>query len=154
MSQLESYSQANASCMEHQILEHLKRALRVTLEWKTPSVGLARKVSSVQFTVKSFHRHLERVMNLEEVDGYMRAVAERKPYLDERLGKLRQQHAEFRQRMGQLCPQLENANESEPDKFESLCRDVLSLLGEIDEHDREEIEILQESMLSDEGGEG
>ena len=55
-------AQAQASCMEHQILDHVKSALRVTLDWKAPSIGLARKTSSVQFTAKSFTRHLLRMM--------------------------------------------------------------------------------------------
>ena len=39
MQGLDNRTQANAAWMEHQILEHVKNALRVTLDWKVPSVG-------------------------------------------------------------------------------------------------------------------
>src|ERR687892_732863 len=93
---------AQASCMEHQILDHVKQALRVTLDWKAPSIGLPRKMSSVQFTTKSFARHLLRMMDLEERDGYMTVVREQKPHLEHRVEKLERHHARFRQQLEDL----------------------------------------------------
>ena len=37
MQGFDTSSQANAAWMEHQILDHVKQALRVTLDWKVPS---------------------------------------------------------------------------------------------------------------------
>ena len=88
---------AQASCLEHQILDHVKQALRVTLQWKAPAFGLSRKISSVQFTTKSFMRHLERMMELEEVEGYMDAVRQQKPNMEQRVERLERQHEEFRE---------------------------------------------------------
>ena len=85
---IDSKAQANAAWMEHQILDHVKQALRVTLGWKVPSEGVPRKLSSVQFTLKSFQRHLERLMNLEEQDGYMVMVGEIKPNMQSRVDRL------------------------------------------------------------------
>src|SRR5690606_19617227 len=95
---------AAASCMEHQILDHVKQALRVTLQWKAPAFGLSRKISSVQFTTKSFMRHLQRMMDLEEDEGYMDAVRQQKPNLEPRVQRLQQQHDEFRELMATLKP--------------------------------------------------
>ena len=47
---------ANQCWVEHQTLTHIKEALRVTLRWDVPSIGLPRKLSSVTFTLGSFHR--------------------------------------------------------------------------------------------------
>ncbi|MBA3485126.1 MAG: hypothetical protein H0T51_25295, partial [Pirellulales bacterium] len=99
-------AQAQASYMEHQILDHVKRALRVTLDWRAPSIAAARKMSSVQFTTKSFTRHLLRMMDLEETDGYMNVVRDQKPHLEHRVKKLERQHAQFRGYLDELQPEV------------------------------------------------
>ena len=147
-------SQANIAWMEHQILDHLKAALRVTLGWQVPAVGLPRKLSSVQFTLKSFQRHLERLMDLEEQDGYMTVVAEAKPHLSRRIDRLERDHAQFRREVRHLLPEVEGLCEFESEQFERVCADIAALLEEVDRHDLEEVELLQETLLYDEGGEG
>jgi hypothetical protein len=81
MPTLQRSSTASIACMEHQILEHVKQALRVTINWEAPVVSMPRKLSSLQFTIKSFKRHLERVISIEEEGGYMHEVVDAKPYL-------------------------------------------------------------------------
>ena len=147
-------AQAQASCMEHQILDHVKQALRVTLDWKAPSIGVARKMSSVQFTAKSFTRHLLRMMDLEEHDGYMNVVREQKPHLEHRVKKLERQHAEFRRYIDDLKPEAAALVALPEDQFEYVCSRIVELLDRVDQHDLEEIELLQETLLCDEGGEG
>lgn len=151
---IDSKTQANAAWMEHQILDHVKQALRVTLGWKVPSEGVARKLSSVQFTLKSFQRHLDRVMNLEEQDGYMEMVGELKPNMQSRVERLEREHNQFRLELDELFPRFEEISEYDPEGMDRLCEDVYSLLGKIDRHDMEETDLLQETLLYDEGGEG
>ena len=145
---------AQASCMEHKILDHVKSALRVTLDWKAPSIALHRKMSSVQFTAKSFMRHLGRMMELEEQDGYMAVVVEQKPHLEHKVQKLERQHAAFRQSIEELDPDVAALAALPEDQYEFVCSRIVELLDQVDEHDLEEIELLQETMLCDEGGEG
>jgi hypothetical protein len=145
---------AQASCMEHKILDHVKSALRVTLDWKAPSIALNRKISSVQFTAKSFMRHLRRMMELEEQDGYMAVVVEQKPHLQHKVRKLERQHAAFRRLMEDLDPEVAALTALPEDEFEFVCSRIVELLDQVDDHDLEEIELLQETMLCDEGGEG
>jgi len=159
MQGMDTRSQANVAWMEHQILDHVKEALRVTLDWQVPAVGLARKLSSVQFTLKSFQRHLERLMDIEEQDGYMVVVAETKPHLALRVERLEHDHQEFRQRIEHLLPEVESLNveslnEWEGGAFQGKCEEIYALLANVDRHDSEEIELLQETLLYDEGGEG
>lgn len=145
---------AQASQMEHQILDHVKQALRITLDWRAPSISLPRKMSSVQFTMKSFARHLLRMMDLEERDGYMTVVLEEKPNLDARIRNLQRQHREFRQRLDELSPDIGALTALPEDQFEYVCSQIAELLDRVDQHDVEEIELLQDTLLYDEGGEG
>ncbi len=145
---------ARASQMEHQILDHVKQALRITLDWKAPAVSLPRKVSSVQFTMKSFSRHLLRMMDLEERDGYMSVVLEEKPNLDSRIRRLQREHRAFRQRLEEMTPDVAALPALAEDEFEFVCSQISDLLDRVDQHDVEEIELLQDTLLCDEGGEG
>jgi len=154
MQGIDTRSQANVAWMEHQILDHVKQALRVTLGWKVPSVGLPRKLSSVQFTLKSFQRHLERLMDIEEQDGYMDVVSEAKPHLAQRIERLEQDHELFRRELCHIVPRIDALHEFQTVEFEDVCEDIDALLMEIDRHDTEEVELLQETLLFDEGGEG
>ncbi|MEX2187486.1 MAG: hemerythrin domain-containing protein [Pirellulales bacterium] len=145
---------ASLCLMEHQILQHVKDALRITLTWETSTVGLARKVSSVQFTMLSLSRHLERVMSLEEEDGYMSSVRELKPNLFDRAASLRSEHQEFRKAVERLLPALEKVNPHDEATFASVCGDVAEFLARIDRHDKQETELLQAAFYDDIGGEG
>ena len=154
MQGIDTSSPAGAACLEHQILDHIKQALRVTLDWQVPSVGVARKLSSVRFTLKSFQRHLERMMNLEEQDGYMVLVGEIKPNMSFRVERLAEDHQRFRQSLEQLLPKIDSLSEYQNEDFEKVCCQICELLDSVDRHDEEEVELLQETFLFDEGGEG
>ncbi|QDS99829.1 hemerythrin domain-containing protein [Adhaeretor mobilis] len=154
MQAIDSRSQASATWMEHQILDHVKQALRVTLDWKVPAVGMPRKLSSLQFTMKSFQRHLQRVMEMEERDGYMTIVADSKPNMEVRIEHLRRDHGLFREWMEELAPEIESLSEFQEEEFDGLCQRIGEMLDSIDRHDADEIELLQETLLFDEGGEG
>lgn len=154
MQGIDTRSSANAAWMEHQILDHVKQALRVTLDWKVPSVGFPRKLSSVQFTLKSFQRHLERLMNLEEQDGYMMLVAELKPNMSFRVDRLERDHERFRRAIRRLIPEVDSISEYQNDEFDAVCGKIYELLDSVDRHDEEEVDLIQETFLCDEGGEG
>lgn len=154
MATVQDNSAISSVCMEHQILEHIKQALRVTLNWHAPDVSMPRKLSSLQFTIKSFQRHLERVMNLEEEGGYMSEVVDAKPYLEERISFLAGDHKRFRDRLRDLLPALNDIREWEQPRFVEVCSDLSALLDEVDHHDKREVELLYESAIIDDGGEG
>lgn len=154
MPSLQESSTLSTSLMEHRILGHVKQALRVTLNWKAPAVSMPRKLSSLKFTIKSFQRHLERVISIEEEGGYLIEVVERKPYLQDRIDRLAGQHRRFRNRVRELVPELGTIHEWEDDRFHDVCGDISRLLDDLDMHDSAEIELLQDTLLMDEGGEG
>jgi hypothetical protein len=146
-------SAAGASWMEHQILQHVKDALRVTIDWQAPAVSLPRKISSVRFTLKSFNRHIERLMALEEEGGYLSAVTEEKPHLQERVDKLAGDHGRLRSGIRRIVPMLDELQEWQEADFERACDEIRKLLHDVDMHDLAEIDLLQE-LCFDEGGEG
>jgi hypothetical protein len=154
MTTLHDTTIASTSLLEHQVLNHVKQALRVMLDWDAPEVSMPRKLSSLQFTMKSFRRHLERVMSIEEEGGYLDEVLSVKPNLQSRIESLGRDHARFRSRIRQIVPQLDALSEWQEGRFVGLCDEIRQLLDDIDVHDAGEIDLLQESMLMDDGGEG
>jgi len=144
----------SASLLEHQVLSHVKQALRVTLDWDAPEVSMPRKLSSLQFTMKSFRRHLERVMSIEEEGGYLEEVSAVQPNLQSRIEALQRDHVRFRNRIRQVVPQLDSLSEWQEVRFGEICNEIRLLLDDIDSHDEGEIDLLQESMMTDVGGEG
>ena len=117
-------SAASTACMEHQVFEHIKQALLVTLNWQAPSVSMPRKLSSLQFTIKSFQRHFERVISIEDEGGYMRDVLEYKPYMEERIDQLARDHIRFRERLRKLMPQLNDIKDWDEPRVEQVCDDL------------------------------
>jgi hypothetical protein len=135
MATLRSDSSTCASWMEHQILDHVKKALRVTIEWDAPVVSTRRKLSSVKFTLMS-------------------VVAESKPNMQYRIDRLAHDHDRFRRRVREIIPELESLTDWQQLEFDVMCEEIRSLLEEVDRHDEEEVNLLQDTLLSDEGGEG
>lgn len=154
MQALDTKAQANTAWMEHEILNHVKQALRVTLGWKVPPEGIARKLSSVEFTLKSFQRHLERLMNIEEQDGYMTFVEEVKPNMHFRIDQLERDHQRFRRVLDNLLPKVASLSEYSDEEIKDVCQEIYALLDRVDRHDKDEISLLQDSLWFDEGGEG
>ena len=146
-------SSISTACLEHQVFEHIKQALLVTLNWQAPVVGMPRKLSSLQFTIKSFQRHFERVLSVEEQGGYMTDAMDAKPHLHDRVEQLAKDHARFRDRLQKLMPELDETKEWEEPRFERICEDLRTLIADLDRHNEREIELLQDTLV-DEGGEG
>jgi hypothetical protein len=139
---------------EHQVFEHIKGALRVMVEWRAPSVSVRRKQSSVRFALDSFCRHLERLMEFEERGGYLANIAESRPHWQVRLTRLRAEHDEIRERVKRLAPRVDEASLWTDAHFEQSCVAIRELLDDVDRHDDEEVALLQDTLLYEEGGEG
>lgn len=142
---------ARQALFEHDLLEHLKKALRLAVEWEVRDVGLARKSSSVCFTAGSLGRHLERLMQIEEEGGYMREVVERKPNLADEVNALRADHEYFRNALARLMPTVADGKRLTETELTKLCDDCLMLLERVDQHDRKEIDLFQEGLVMEEG---
>jgi hypothetical protein len=154
MATTQAESNTSVSWIEHQMLEHVKGALRVTLDWDAPTVSLARKKSSLRFSLQSFCRHLERLMRIEERDNYFVAIADSKPYLQPQIHRLQLDHERFRERIHELTPRMDSLLDWQDDEFRECCDEIRELLKEVDQHDHAEVRLLQDMLSYDEGGEG
>lgn len=146
--------ETTALCAEQRVFCHIKEALRVMVDWRAPAVSQNRKRSSVRFALRSFCRHLERLMDFEEQGGYLPSVSDSRPNWERRVNHLRTEHRELRRRMDRLAPQIADEGVWRSERFESACAAIRQLLDEVDQHDRDEVALLQETLLLDEGGEG
>ncbi len=144
-------SHVSHSWMEHQALEHIKRALRVTVDWTAPAISFDRKRSSVTFAMECFARHLKRLMLIEEEDGYMSVVVDAKPNKAKRIAVLRQDHTLFREVVAKVSDELNALGDQDQEELERICQEIRSLLNSIDKHDRAEIRLLQDAMVLDDG---
>ena len=140
--------------LEHQILEHVTAALRLSLQWKVTAVGYSKKLSTVRFTAQSFQRHLERLFTLEEGGGYMSFVRERQPGLYERARALRREHDEFRETLAQTLADLDQLPADEGASLDDLCAKLEHLLIQLELHHHHEMDLVQEALVVDVGGEG
>lgn len=140
--------------IEHRTLGHIKAALRLALDWQVGAPGLPRKIATVRFMAQSFRRHIERLMGLEEKDGYMEVVGQMKPNLVDQARRLRDEHDLFRATLAKLLPRLDSVADTDAAEISAICDDLHSLLHGVDIHDARETALLQEVILQDDGGEG
>jgi hypothetical protein len=117
-------------------------------------VGYSKKLSTVRFTAQSFQRHLERLLTLEEGGGYMSFVRERQPGLFERAKYLRHEHDEFRGTLSRILAELDQLPDDNGASLDELCCQLEHLLIQLEMHHHNEIDLVQESLMHDVGGEG
>lgn len=145
---------AQQTLIENGLLKSLVEGLRGALAWQVQGDDFSRKLSTVRFISRSLQRHLERLMTLEEVDGYMDIVLEAKPSLSHAVKSLRRDHARFRQGTRQVVRQLEEVSEMDHDTFANICDALAALLHDLDRHHKREAKLFQEALEQEEGGEG
>jgi len=138
--------------VEHGLLQYLIEGLRAAVAWQVPGPDASRKVSSMRFIAESFQRHLERLLALEEYDGYMEVVRASCPRLDRVIDNLRSEHERFRTEARRIVHRLERLPGTNPAGLGQVCTDLLALLGQIEGHSQKEMALVQEAFEQDEGG--
>ncbi len=145
---------AHQTLLEQRMLLNIMQAIRTTMAWEPRNGDLTRKLASLRFIASSLQRHLDHMMDLEEFDGYMAAAIYSAPNLAEKIEVLKKEHAWFHAQIHRLVPRLERVTAQDRTEIESLCINLGELLSRLDEHTRNEADVLQEALLRDEGGEG
>jgi hypothetical protein len=140
--------------IEQEILAHVVSALRTTMGWHTQGSDVSRKLSSLRFVNDSFRRHLKRLLQLEQSEGYLVVVLESRPELSEEVRALREQHVQFRKTVRDIAARLKRVAPNEVPEFNKICDDLTALVNELEAHHLKEADLLQEALLRDEGGEG
>jgi hemerythrin-like domain-containing protein len=139
--------------VEHELLHHLMHGLRSTAAWRVQEPNATRKLSTLRFIVQSFQRHLEHLLTIEEYDGYMGLLQSAVPRLAQTTDTLRDEHDQFRDAARWIVQQLERLPTTDLPALGQVCDDLLALVGRIEEHNRKEIALIQETLGRDEGGE-
>ncbi len=145
------YQRARA---ERKLVQHVKNALRITIDWDSNTVGVPRKLSSVTFSTLSLERHFQRLMKMEDDAGFMVVVAQEKPNLSDRASHLRNQHSELGCRISSILPIIKSVPENDINRLDAVCSVLRTLLNDIEQQEQQEIELLQQALAEDEGGEG
>jgi hypothetical protein len=139
--------------VEHELLHHLSQGLKSTLAWRVQEPGASRKLSTLRFVAQSFQRHLERLLALEEYDGYMGLLGDAAPRLSRATDGLRREHEHFRMESRRILQQLERLLATDLPALGQVCDDLLALVCRVDDHSKKEIALMQETFGRDEGGE-
>ena len=145
---------AHQTLVEHGLLRHITEALRLTAGRKAEGHDLSRSLSTLKFITQCFERHLERLMALEEHDGYMDVVLRPEPRLAKAVDALREEHGQFRGAVGRLTRRIEGVSAADPESFDAACADLLVLLDRVDRHSDQESRLVREALAWDGGGEG
>src|SRR3954471_17253317 len=98
---------ARQTQVEHDMLKHIVEGLRLAAGWQVQGRDGSRKLSTLRFVAQSFQRHLERLLALEEDDGYMGLVRACAPRLGRATDALRAEHGRFRTEASRLVGRLE-----------------------------------------------
>src|SRR6516165_12100390 len=104
---------ARQTKVEHGLLQQLIQGLRATAAWPVPGPDASRKLSSLRFVAGSFQRHLERLLALEEYDGYLGLVRACAPRLVRAADALRVEHEHFRSEAWRVAQRLERLRDSD-----------------------------------------
>jgi hypothetical protein len=145
---------AQQTLAEHKMLMLLIEGLRETLAWKVQGNDFARKLATLHFFMKSFERHLERVLALAEDGGYLELVLQANPQEGNAVNNLRQEHQRFRQEASQIVNQFEHVTPTDGGSFSHICGELVDLLDSLEAHNKKEIDLMQGAFDQDEGGEG
>ena len=145
---------AHQTLVEHGLLRHITEALRLTAGRKAEGHDLSRSLSTLKFVTQCFERHLERLMALEEHDGYMDVVVRTEPRLAKAVDALREEHGQFRGAVSRVTRRLDEVGATDHGSYARLCGELLALLDRVEQHSDREAGLVQEALGRDEGGEG
>ena len=145
---------AEQTRVEQELLRHVMEGLRLSTTWQVRGPDASRKLSTLRFVTGSFQRHLERLLALEEYDGFMDKVLVCAPHLGRATAALRGEHDGFRSEARRVVQQLERLPATDPAALEKVGAELAALLGRIEGHNRREMALLLEAFGRDEGGEG
>ena len=143
---------ARQTKVEHELLQYLIQGLRAAAAWSVPGPDASRKLSTLRFVAGSFQRHLERLLTLEEYDGYMGLVRATSPRLGRAADALRVEHEHFRSEAWRVAQRLERLPSSDREALKQVCAELLALLAQIESHNEKEMTLVHEAFGQDEGG--
>ncbi len=133
---------AEQTRIEQELLRHVMDGLRLSTTWQVQGPDASRKLSTLRFVMGVFQRHLERLLALEEYDGFMDKVGACAPHLSRVTVALRAEHDRFRAEVGRLAQHLERLPATDQAALEKVGGELLALLDRIEGHNRKELALI------------
>jgi hypothetical protein len=143
-----------STLLENEMVKYLVEGLWTTLAWKANENEIGRKLATLRFIAHCFQRHMDRLMTLEECDGYMEHVLTRSPKLEKTVAALKQDREYFRKETTRIVQDLDQCSPSEKVTLTRVSDDLIVLLTNLDRHNGKEADALEEAFEREEGGEG
>ena len=145
---------AEQTLVEHKLLSYLIEALRETVKMEVDRNDFSRKLSSLRFLCQSFQRHLDRLITLEECDGYLDFALEQMPHMAKKVQVLLGEHEKLRNGASRIVYRLERVASNDHPAFHAICDDLRFHLNKLEEHNLKEVRLIQEALDRESGGEG
>lgn len=119
---------------EHEKVDALIAALRAQVA-AVPKAGLSTWIGDTQRQFEHLRAHLIRHMALEESDGYLVEVIERRPTLSKEVDRLEHEHREMAKIMESVHQVLSSVTPEDPLLLEDCCSRIRALLGYVERHE-------------------
>ncbi|MBI4717776.1 MAG: hemerythrin domain-containing protein [Planctomycetes bacterium] len=122
---------------EHEQVDVLARGLR---EWTAviPKVNFPRWIEGARQRFDHFRSHLSRHFTLEEQEGYMKAVVDRRPMLAAEVDRLCHEHVELNRIMDALYKAVHELKPTDRLLIRDVCHRVGDLLTYVEHHEADE----------------
>ncbi|MEW6249636.1 MAG: hemerythrin domain-containing protein [Planctomycetota bacterium] len=96
--------------------------------------------------------HLKKHMALEETDGYLREVRERRPALSDEVDRLQHEHAELERLMGHIQHEMDELRPEDNLLIRCCCARIGMLLSYVERHEEQENQLVLHVFCQDLGG--
>lgn len=150
----ESHEIAKQIEVELALLVNIEDALRVALTWATDRRGSSRKLATLRFVTGTFDRHLAHMRVLAEYGGYMQLISDAKPHLEGNVTALKDLRNELQADLERIVVGLDHIAPDDGVAFGRLCGQLTSFLVGLETHRQREMELLQHSVVQEEGTSG
>lgn len=140
--------------VERESLQHIRNALNRIIEWEERGGDPSQKLPSLRLIALAFRRHLDGLIAVEEQGGYLQEVTEARPQLSGEVASLQREFEDFQALIDRIVARLQQVAPTNRARMLVVSEELFALANELEEHDRKEIDLLQEAFLRVEGGEG
>ena len=135
---------------EHHKVDALSRALKEKVSL-IPRTGHKVWLEELRSRFEHLRAHMHKHMALEERDGYLPMVTERRPTLSREVDRLKHEHSELSRIMDRIRDELHDLTPDDPLLIEDCCARIDRLLGFVRNHEEHE-NLLVLSVFDDDLG--
>jgi len=133
--------------VEHEMLIQDIHSVRNILDWRDHDLDHSHKISSLQFSTASMHRHLERLLSLKEGQGYQELLAQPRSDIRSDSNTLHANHANLCKSLSGLVRRLEDLSPTDQEDYRKTCDKLAAVLAQIEHHCCQEMTLLEKALL-------